>query len=234
VESQTRIYAIGDVHGRRDLLAAAIAAVETDAQARSGDGRRFRIVLLGDYVDRGDDSRGVLDLLTHLRQRRDPDALVCLSGNHEAALLAFVADPVGGASWLAMGGRQTLASYGVRLTARADAAALFAARDRFVAALGPHLTFLTTCLERIHRSGSVIFAHAGYDPDAAEAAQPDDVLLWGAPARALPQGMALVHGHFAASAPAVGRDRIGIDTGAYHSGVLTVLRLDPAPGWLAP
>lgn len=234
VDARTRIYAVGDVHGRSDLLAAATAAIEADARARAADGRKPVIVLLGDYVDRGDDARGVLDLILGLRARSPRDGLVCLIGNHEAALLDFVADPVAGARWLAMGGRQTLASYGVPVAARADAAALGDARDRFVAALGPHLELLSSGLARLHRSGRALFAHAGFDPDCAEDAQPDAVLLWGAPARPLPAGLTLVHGHFDAPAPTIGPDRVGIDTGAYHSGVLTVLRLDDGSGWIAP
>ncbi|WP_170317852.1 metallophosphoesterase [Paroceanicella profunda] len=230
-----RIYAVGDVHGRSDLLLRLLETILADhtartrAEAQAGSpARRLQLVLLGDYVDRGDHAREVLDMLATLRADTRDDGLVLLRGNHEAALLSFLGNPAGGAAWLTFGGRQTLGSYGITLGLHPQEADLATAAEALHAALGPHLGLLreTTLM---HRSGDVIFAHAGIAPDLPLSAQPEQALLWGR-SRFLemppPEGLVVVHGHYDAPEPVTGPGRICIDTGAYYTGRLTALRLD--------
>jgi len=174
-----RVYAVGDIHGRADLLGALLERIGEDAEARH-DGRRLRLIFLGDYVDRGDRSRETLDLLLRVARETPEGTAVFLRGNHEAALLDFVDRPGGGASWLDFGGRQTLASYGVGVPGPgASAARLEAARDALVAAMGAHLDLLRGT-RAMARSGRAVFAHSGFDPALPDSAQSEAVLLWGA------------------------------------------------------
>jgi len=229
----TRLYAVGDIHGRADLLAALLPRLEADARTRKADGRRTVLVFLGDYVDRGDHSRAVLDLLAAAGSGwAEP---VFLRGNHEAALLDFLTGPETGAEWLAFGGLQTLASYGVPIPAPlpagdtpAGAAVLRETAARLGLAMGEHIRFLART-HRLYRSGDVICSHAGIDPARPLEAQDDDALLWGRPdlpSRATPPGLRVVHGHFDGDAAVVTPGRICVDTGAYYSGRLTAVRLD--------
>jgi serine/threonine protein phosphatase 1 len=236
VAADERIYAVGDLHGRADLLRRIMSLIDADAAtARMADGRRTRIVFLGDYVDRGDDSRAVLGMLRAIRDERG-DAACFLRGNHEAAMLRFLEDPLSGAAWLDFGGRQTLASYGVPVAAAPGPAALLAARDALLLALGPDRSFLEQALLPCVRSGDVIFAHAGLDPTTPPEDQVESTLIWGHP-RFLeeggPPGLLVVHGHFDAPTAQVTPGRICVDTGAYYSGVLTAVRLDAATAFLS-
>ena len=235
VDPGERVYAVGDVHGRADLLAPLIGRIGADAESRA-DGRALRLIFLGDYIDRGDGSRETLDLLLRVRQATPADGVVFLRGNHEAALLDFVADPAAGAAWLEIGGRQTLASYGVAVPGPgASTDRLATARDALVAAMGAHLD-LVRRTRLMARSGAAVFAHAGFDPGVPDAEQSEGVLLWGeAPPGAAASGASalLVHGHFATDAPVESPTRINVDTGAFHSGRLTAVRLDAARGFLS-
>lgn len=227
VASAERLYVVGDIHGRDDLLRAMLRRIEEDAAAFS-DARRARVVFLGDYVDRGDHSAKVLDTLCGLKSTEDL-RFEFLAGNHEAAMLAFMKDPVAGAGWFDWGGRQTLVSYGVAAVSRApDVAELTAARAALRLKAARHSPFLEA-LRRYAVSGEVICAHASLDPALALEDQPDSALLWGR----IPQGRmaglpgyCLVHGHFASCEPVMGPARICVDTGAYYSGRLTAVRLD--------
>ena len=221
-----RIYAIGDVHGRHDLLDALLARLLADADGWD-DGREPILVFLGDLVDRGDHTREALDLAigTLLRWPR----VVCLSGNHEAALLSFLEAPERNASWLGFGGRQTLASYGVPVPGpRPTGEELRATAAALAAALGQHRRFLAA-MGRMFVSGDVVFSHSGLDPEQDLAAQTDAALLWGQSSfleRGPPAGLRAVHGHWDDYAPVVTPARICVDTGAYYTGRLTAVRLD--------
>jgi len=234
VAGQERVYAIGDVHGRLDLLVALVDKIERDALTRP-PGRRARLIFLGDYIDRGDQSREVVDCLIRLRDRLC-DRVDFLAGNHEASLLGFLDDPLRGRDWLQWGGRQTMASYGVvppsDTTERADLDTLSAALRR---AMGEqHIGFLRG-LSGIATSGSVVFVHAGLDPSLPLDRQPDAAMLWGRiggeRTSGLP-GYRMVHGHFAADAPVSLPERVCVDTGAYYSGRLTAVRLDEEEAFL--
>lgn len=233
VAPHQRIYAIGDIHGRHDLLVKLLRQIERDASART-DGREVKLVFLGDYIDRGDESAKVLELLLALSQDR-PQDVSFLEGNHEAAMIEFLADPVRGRAWLDHGGRQTLASYGIRPPdVAAKDAHLLQVRDDFKEALGGHLKFFER-LQLMETSGAVLFVHAGLNPAVQHPKSDREALLWGHPAcmtaNPLP-GRRIVHGHFEMSAPLSLPGRICIDTGAYHSGQLTSVRLDDQEGFL--
>jgi serine/threonine protein phosphatase 1 len=220
-------YAIGDVHGRADLLERLLDRLEREALEYPA---RRMAIFMGDYIDRGPQSRRVLDILASGRpfgfERR------FLIGNHEQMMLRFLADPIGGRGWLGLGGATTLASYGVTpptLTANAQelqhAAALLAER------LPESHRLLLTSLERMIELGSYLFVHAGIAPGKALSQQTDSDLLWIrepflTSKRALP--LCVVHGHTPVHAPTANRQRIAVDTGAYATGLLTAARLEGA------
>jgi serine/threonine protein phosphatase 1 len=207
-----RIYAVGDIHGRDDLLAELLDRIEQDACGAPFD--RNILIFLGDYVDRGLQSKQVLDRLTGA----GPAGFerVFLKGNHEQALLQFLSDAAFGKTWKYYGGLETLHSYGItELTLSDDPADFERARERFDAAL-PHA----------HR---YFFAHAGVRPGVALHRQIEEDLLWiredflESSSR---YGKVVVHGHTPREEVVVRPNRIGIDTGAYMTGVLTALVLE--------
>lgn len=224
--SDHRIYAIGDVHGRHDLLDEMLVRLRADADAQTDD-RQTILVFLGDLIDRGDHTREVLDLA--IGALLTWPQTICLRGNHEAALLSFLANPERGAPWLGFGGRQTLASYGISApSAHADPAALQEAAQALAETMGSHRNFLEET-QRLFRSGDVVLSHAGFDPAQPLEAQSDSALLWGQSPfleSGPPQGLRAVHGHWATPEPAVTPSRISVDTGAYYTGRLTAVRLD--------
>jgi serine/threonine protein phosphatase 1 len=222
----TRIYAIGDIHGRDDLLAELLAQIEADATASPVQSNI--LVYLGDYVDRGLQSKQVLDRLTGARLAGFEH--VFLKGNHEQALLQFLADPAFGKTWKYYGGLETLHSYGVKeLTRTDDPAAFVRARENLLEVMPEaHRHFLET-LEVSREIGGYFFAHAGVRPGIALHRQIEEDLLWirdefvesGASF-----GKVVVHGHTPNEAVVIRPNRIGIDTGAYMTGVLTALVLE--------
>jgi serine/threonine protein phosphatase 1 len=224
------VYAVGDIHGRYDLMKQALAMIAEDAAAQAR-GRRPRLVFLGDYVDRGPDSAKVLQALVWL-QRRGEFALTLLKGNHEQGLLQFLQAPEEGAPWLSFGGAETLAAYGAPAPAEPTPAALVRARDALLDHLpASHLQLLSE-LELLAEAGDYAFAHAGVRPGTPLAAQTEADLLWirrGFVDAAGPFERVIVHGHtWRDEHPQVSEHRIGLDTGAYATGVLTILRVDGA------
>jgi serine/threonine protein phosphatase 1 len=221
-----RVYAVGDVHGRCDLLRQLHRLILADSHRR-GDARDV-VVYLGDYIDRGPDSKEVIDVL--LDEPLEGFESIHLLGNHEDSLVKFLTDIAVGPSWLFHGGAQTLESYGVLppepLT---DRLALLRAQRDLAAALPPrHLEFLRG-LPLSHREGDYFFAHAGVRPGVPLDQQEPRDLLW---IRyefldsSAPFGKIVVHGHSISAEPEIRRNRIGIDTGAYVSNRLTALVLD--------
>jgi serine/threonine protein phosphatase 1 len=227
VDEGVRVYAVGDIHGRHDLMIAILGKIVDDFEARR-DGRRCEVVFLGDYIDRGDDARQVLDSLIRLTDGGLP-GLVTLRGNHEAALLDFIRDPIRHRAWLDYGARQTIADYGVAQPPRTPADEdLLDLRDALGRAMGDHLGFLGA-LPLHSRSGEVIFTHAGLAPGDAETLSNARAMLWGHPSSETDwpaPGRLVVHGHYDDAAPVNRPGRICVDTGAYYSGRLTAVRLD--------
>ncbi len=234
VAPHERIYAIGDVHGRYDLLIELLALIHADA-TNLPDGRATRLVFLGDLIDRGEDTKAVLAALLTLTS--DPAAQVDLvRGNHEDALIDFLEDPVAGAAWLEFGGLQTFSSFRVApprsLTDRAE---LARARDDLAAELVPFHPVLRRLRPWV-RSGDVVFCHASIDPARPVDEQDEAVLTWGDPGflTDVPvPGLRVVHGHFDGDAPVSRPGRVCVDTGAYYSGVLTAVRLDEGEAFLS-
>ena len=221
----TRVYAIGDVHGRIEPLARMVSMVRLDA-AQAGPLRRVA-VFLGDYIDRGLESRQVLDLLLD-----DPFPgfdTVFLKGNHELWLLAFLDDAAVGREWLAAGGEATLLSYGVAAPPRRRAPEHLEQLRRALAAAIPdaHKAFLNALATR-HVEGGYAFVHAGVRPGTALSQQREEDLLWSREEflnDRRDHGKVIVHGHSITPAPDESHNRIGIDTGAYATGRLTCLVL---------
>jgi serine/threonine protein phosphatase 1 len=218
------IYAVGDVHGRHDLLIRLLERIFEDAAHHQ---ETPKIVFLGDYIDRGEDARGTIDLLIALAEQTEAET-VFLLGNHEQMLLRFLRDPASGDRWLRYGGLQTLMSYGVggagNLRVEGEGLRLRAA---LVEALGPHLGFIEG-LRVSHHAGNVFFAHAGADPAVPTDEQDVATLLWGCDSfRTTDRGDGtwVVHGHFVVEQPTAERGRIAVDTGAYFSDRLTAARI---------
>ena len=234
VAPDERIYAIGDVHGRADLLLALIKRIIADASDIK-DHRKTRVVFLGDYIDRGDDLARVLNVLSDLIKGSSDD-IVCLMGNHEDALLSFLSDPIGKPGWLGFGAMQTLASFGVKVPgADPDPGQRVKIRDALAVALRPYSAFLQGLAPMV-RSGDVVFAHAGWRPGPSTKAESTRDTVWGYPGFLQPQpapGVRVVHGHYDDAQPVSMPGRVCVDTGAYYSGVLTAVRLDDGEAFLS-
>jgi len=226
VPEGTRVYAIGDIHGRADLLDQLHRQIEADAAA--SDATRRVVVYLGDYVDRGLDSKGVIDRL--LADPLPGFEKVFLKGNHEDAFLKFFLEPEFGRDWKYYGGLETLMSYGVKaLPLKDEPEAFVAARDE-LAKLFPasHLDFLGN-LRLFHEEGDYYFAHAGVRPGRALEAQQADDLMWIREdfiESDADFGKVVVHGHTPEEQPVQRANRIGVDTGAYITGILTCAVLE--------
>ncbi|MHB2169146.1 metallophosphoesterase [Alsobacter sp. R-9] len=244
-----RIYAIGDVHGRADLLERMAGLVERDlaefplpstgqAADRSGgfhgaDGgmRGIVSIFLGDYIDRGPDSAQVLE---RLAVGAWPTPIISLLGNHEVMAFDFLADPAILPVWRAVGGLATLASYGVDVSAAMSAQpspeAIGALQQAFEARLPEHhRSFLKDRALRSFTIGDYFFCHAGVRPGVPlDRQDPFDLMTIRDPflSSTADFGKIVVHGHTPHETPVFRSNRIGIDTGAYATGVLTALVLD--------
>lgn len=222
-------YAVGDIHGRADLLAQLLRLIDADA-LDTGEAAP-RLVFLGDYIDRGEKSAEVLDWLFEL-DREFPDAVVCLRGNHEDMLLGFIEDPVGvGPYWLRNGGLQTLASYRIGgLTERSDAESFVEASAALEAALPAGMADWLRTLPTLWQDGNVCCVHGGMDPELGPDEQRTRSLLWGHPDFfRVPRrdGLWVVHGHTVVDTAHADAGRIAVDTGAYHSGRLSAVLIAP-------
>lgn len=221
------IYAVGDIHGNADLLEALLAEIARDA-LETRPASRPLLIFIGDYIDRGEASARVLDLVVAVSQASAFEVRA-LKGNHEEAMLKFLDDPAFGDTWVQFGGGQTLASYGVQppLT-DPDGRAWAAARDALEKALPrAHLEFLQN-LELLVRVGDYAFVHAGLNPKESVDRQVEHDVLWIRGQFLTSEGDAdyiVVHGHTPAEKAQFLPHRIGIDTGVYLTGRLTALRL---------
>lgn len=221
------IWAVGDIHGRSDLADRLIQAIRADLSATSA--KRKVVVCLGDYVDRGLDSKGVLNQLCNLEA--DPALEVhFIKGNHEERMEAFMDDPAVGPSWCDYGGRDTLVSYGVTPPVmRGDVAGWTeAARALSDALPEPHKALLAR-QELSVTIGDYFFCHAGVRPGVPLPAQAPEDLMWirqpflDHPA---PSDKVIVHGHTPIETVVSDGRRIGVDTGAYATNILSAVRLE--------
>jgi serine/threonine protein phosphatase 1 len=218
-----RVYAIGDVHGRADLLQSLLTVIDVDL-ARSAPERAIQ-VFLGDYVDRGPNSRAVIDLLI---ERSKSHETVCLRGNHEVFLLEVLKDPARLQEWRHYGGLTTLVSYGITPTMNPSAEEQVELIEGLRHAIpSAHYDFLHQ-LPSSFTCGDFFFVHAGVKPGIALDRQKDEDLLWIRDEFLTSEqrfGKYVVHGHTPVPAPEIRPNRINIDTGAYATGNLTLLTI---------
>jgi len=224
VPKNQRIYAIGDIHGRADLLTQLHEKIQIDAERYKG---KKTIVYLGDYVDRGEQSRQVIEIL--LSEPLDEFESIHLKGNHEQAMMDFIEFPDAAAAWLSFGGREALNSYGIPL-----------AHIPSMNEVGEIAQKLDDKLPDSHREfmlnsphswqcGSYYFVHAGIRPGVNLDEQTIEDQLWIREdflGSTLSHGTIVVHGHSITMVPEFLPNRIGIDTGAFTTGVLTCLVLE--------
>jgi len=217
-----RVYAVGDVHGCAELLAGLLSQI--DAHLAQHPIARPIEVFLGDYVDRGPDSRRVIDLLIKRRETRET---VFLKGNHETYLLRFLKDPKILDTWRQYGGFETLLSYGVKPPLRPK---LWERREPSLAGILPddHLQFLSQLITNF-ACGDFLFVHAGVQPGIPLDRQREEDLLWIRDDFLQSDddfGKYIVHGHTPVQEPDIRPNRINIDTGAFATGRLTCLVIE--------
>ena len=211
-------FVVGDIHGQFSLmvdLLDAVVAQQPDAP----------ILLVGDYIDRGEDSASVLRYLKDATGQTDRN-IICLLGNHEQMCLDFIDNPERyGGLWMRNGGLQTLASFGIGLKSGSGHETT---RNALAEAMGKELIAWMRGLPHYWISGNVAVTHAGADPFRPIDDQPSNGLVWGHPAfKTTPRqdGIWLVHGHIIVDQPKISGGRIAIDTGAYATGRLTAARI---------
>jgi serine/threonine protein phosphatase 1 len=228
VNGDVRLYVIGDIHGRSDLLDRIVDEIYRDMEKYKGG--ECLTVTLGDYVDRGPDSRGVLDRLV---RNPFPTDYIALKGNHEVLFETFLRDPSTGANWRRLGGLETLASYGIPMSelmlgkgfddaVHALRAAVPKEHLRFLSALKPSLS-----------TKDCFMCHAGVRPGIPLESQRLEDLLWIREEflnSTADFGKTVVHGHTPTEWPEVRPNRVNIDTGAYATGRLTCLVVDGERG----
>jgi serine/threonine protein phosphatase 1 len=223
----TRVYAIGDVHGRLDLLQDLHRQISD--HAREYPAARRVVVHIGDYIDRGYQSRQTLDYL--LDSPLPGFDMIHLLGNHERTMLEFLDDVAVGAAWLRYGGRETLFSYDIewdRDLAGDEDGLRRIQRDLRHRLPERHRRFLSD-LPLTHEEGDYLFVHAGVRPGIPLERQVADDLLWIREEflnSTADHGKVVVHGHSISEEPVLRPNRVGIDTGAFATGRLTCLVLD--------
>lgn len=218
-----RVYAVGDIHGRDDLLKQVFTVIDADV-ARSPIHRPIEIYL-GDYIDRGPHSSPTLDLLIDRGRTREA---VFLKGNHEAYFLEVLGNPTKLADWRQFGGLQTLMSYGMQPSLSPDLAEQIELIKKLNDAIpGSHLEFLRN-LKPSFECGDFFFVHAGARPGIPLNEQQESDLLWIRDEFLESKanfGKFIVHGHTPVREPDFRPNRTNIDTGAYATGNLTLLRI---------
>lgn len=220
VPARRRIYAVGDIHGRNDLLRLLHAQIRADA-ASAGGACQLVVVYLGDYVDRGPGSFEVIDTLVN--EPLTGFEQIFLRGNHEDMMLDFMAGPPD-SLWLFNGGNATLESYGLPGAVFSTDRKLESLRRGLVEAMpASHRTFLQS-LRLSHEEGDYLFVHAGVRPGRPLGQQEARDVMWIRGPFLNSQadfGRRIVHGHTITPEPDIRVNRIGIDTGAFFSGCLT-------------
>jgi serine/threonine protein phosphatase 1 len=219
-----RIYAVGDIHGRIDLLDRLLFSIAEDVASRAIV--RPVYVFLGDYIDRGPSSRQAIDRLIEHGENHE---CVFLKGNHELIALKCLRDRSLFDQWLRLGGLETLASYGVSTDIRAVGKQIVQLQAAFHSALPQaHLRFFRN-LKNSFACGDFFFAHAGVKPGTALSRQKEEDLLWIRDEFLTSIddfGKIIVHGHTPVGEVGIRSNRINIDTGAFASGLLTCLVIE--------
>jgi serine/threonine protein phosphatase 1 len=220
-----RVYAIGDIHGRADLLVRQHALIEADFAANPVP--IVNLVYLGDYIDRGPNSRGVLDILA--QGVNDFVMRTLLRGNHEEMLLRFLEDHSVGPAWCQLGGLETLHSYGIDAEKVIKDGGYADLSARFRETLPSHHLTILSQLKTSFAIGNYFFCHAGVRPGIPLERQNERDLVW-IREKFLDAtghfGKIVVHGHSPVDQPDFRKNRINIDTGAYATGKLTCLVLE--------
>lgn len=227
------VFAVGDIHGCYVQLSALLEAIVEDIAAVAGN-KQSLLIFCGDYVDRGPQSADVLSALVWLSRHPTLD-VVFLRGNHETLLLDFLDHPKSSLPWLLRDGKVTLMSYGIdMLEIGEDTSSPYLAnlRDQLMDNMpASHLQLLRHLPTKLV-CGDYVFVHAGLKPGISIERQTDEDCLWIREeflTTDYPFKKVVVHGHsWNSAAPVVTANRVGIDTGAYSTGVLTAVRLDGA------
>lgn len=228
VPDDIRVYAIGDIHGRADLLSEMMQRITRDSNA-APPVRETILVFVGDYVDRGADSAGVIDQLVALKGG-DRFKTHLLKGNHEVMFLDFLAEPSAFFQWAANGGVTTLESYDIDVAAVPEDSPERLRHMALETIPDEHLKLLRS-LETSVIIGDYMFAHAGVRPGVPLDAQLERDLIWIREPFLDYQGdlgKVVIHGHTPVPEPEIRANRIDIDTLAWRSGMLTALVLEGA------
>ncbi len=222
-----RVYAIGDIHGRLDLLEKLHLTILDDAKDAFVSDMTVTLVYLGDYIDRGPQSKGVIDCMVGEWPSEINPVFLC--GNHEATLLNFLDDHSVLNAWRNFGGVETLHSYGVDVSLLRETDGLLRIQREFKERIPPdHLQFYQT-LQTTAMIGGYFFVHAGVRPGVSLDQQKEDDLLWIRDEFLESNkfhGKVIVHGHSPSEQPEIWPNRINVDTGAYLTGKLTCLVLE--------
>lgn len=229
-----RLYAIGDIHGRIDLLTEMLGLISRDNQTRPAV--PTQIVMIGDYIDRGSDSAAVCQLMVRLAQQPH---VHCLRGNHEQMLLSILAgDYESVRFWLQNGGDAAALSWGIDPAlidlATVDVSSGGAVVDELRAAIPADVQEWLKSLKTTHVVGDYLFVHAGVRPGVSLQDQKTEDMLW--IRRSFlecdqPFSHYVIHGHSQSGSPDARENRAGIDTGAYRSGVLTAIGIFGDERW---
>lgn len=219
----SRLYVIGDIHGCLDLLERVIAAIHRDHADKGGTALA---VTVGDYMDRGPQSRSVIE---RLAANPFPTPYVALKGNHEEIFQTFLTDPSAGDHWRRLGGLETLASFGVSVSDLMLGRNAQQASDDLAAALNETHRGFFNSLRTSYTAGRYFLCHAGVRPGVPLERQSEHDLLWIREeflnSRA-DFGKIVVHGHTPVAEPEILPNRINIDTGAFATGRLTCIVLE--------
>jgi len=222
--AELRIYAIGDIHGRLDLLSELLARISSDIALRPT--ARPLYVFLGDYIDRGSASRETIDRLIEHGKTHES---IFLKGNHELIAIKCLSDRGLFDQWLRLGGLETLVSYGVPAETLANGKQIAELQSAFHGALPQaHFRFFRD-LKNSFECGDFFFAHAGVKPNVELSRQKENDLLWIRGEFLTSKddfGKIVVHGHTPAREIEVGPNRVNIDTGAFATGRLSCLVLE--------
>jgi serine/threonine protein phosphatase 1 len=226
-----RAYVVGDIHGRLDLVEELLARIHAELQRRPAD--KTLLVFVGDLIDRGPSSAQVVERLR--TYRRDGVKPVFLLGNHEEVFLRiFEGDTSLIASWLQFGGLQCLQSYGVSTDVLRGGSSESVVQLLREAVPQTHVDFLETFADSC-RFGDYLFVHAGLRPGIDLDLQSQSDLRWIREpflSDESDHGFVVVHGHTISEEVEDRPNRIGIDTGAYRTGVLTALAIEGSERWL--